>query len=101
MEGCPAGFRSENYRVTTDNNQVVIQFERPEPIERVLAPRNAELQETNVLYGLQNRYGRHNENPRDWPIESLDEDLATARRIAESSDAPAGFLWPENALVSV
>jgi biotin operon repressor len=101
IESWAAEFRIENYRATADGDQVVIQFERPEPIERVLAPRNAELQTTSVLYGLQNRYGHHNENPREWPIDSLDEDLATARRIAESSDAPEGILWPENALVSV
>lgn len=101
IESWAAEFRIENYRATTRNNQVVIEFERPEPIERVLAPRNAELQQTNVLYGLQNRYGHHNENPRDWPIDSLDEDLATARRIAEASDALEGMPWPENALVSV
>lgn len=101
IESWAAEFRIENYRATADSNQVVIQFERPEAIERVLAPRNAELQTTNVLYGLQNRYGHHNENPKEWPLDSLDEDLATARRIAESSDAPEGILWPENAIVSV
>jgi hypothetical protein len=101
IESWAAEFRIENYRATAESNQVVIQFERPEPIERVLAPRNAELQETNVLYGFQNRYGQHNENPGDWPIDTLGEDLAIARRIAESSDAPEGILWPENALVSV
>ena len=82
-------------------DQVLIQFERPEPIERVLAPRNAELQTTNVLYGLQNRYGRFNEDPEEWPVDSLEEDLATARRIEEARIAPEGILWPENALVSV
>lgn len=101
IESWAAEFRIENYRATADSSQVVIQFERPEAIERVLAPRNAELQTTSVLYDLENRYGHHNENPREWPIDSLDEDLATARRIAESSDAPQGILWPENAFVSV
>lgn len=101
IESWAAEFRIENYRASTSGNQVFVQFERPEPIERVLAPRNAELQTTNVLYGLQNRYGRHNENPEVWSVESLDEDLATARRIEESSDAPEGILWPENPLVSV
>ena len=50
-----------------DGDQLMIQFERPEPIERVLAPRNAEFQTTNVLYGLQNRYAHHNENPKNGP----------------------------------
>ena len=101
IESWAAEFRIQNYRATADSDQVVIQFERPEPIERVLAPRNAELQTTNVLYGLQNRYAHHNENPKEWPIDNLNEDLAAGRRIAESSDAPEGILWPENALVSV
>lgn len=95
-----AEFRIENYRASTNGDQVLIQFERPEPIERVLAPRNAELQTTNLLYGLQNRYGRFNEDPRQWSVETLEVDLATARRIAEG-DAPEGTLWPEDALVSV
>jgi hypothetical protein len=101
IESWAAEFRIENYQASTSEGQVFIQFERPEPIERVLAPRNAELQTTNVLYGLQNRYGRFNEEPKEWPIDSLEEDLATARRIEEAPDAPEGILWPENALVSV
>jgi hypothetical protein len=101
VESWAAGFRIENYRVSASGNQVLIEFERPEPIERILAPRNAELQATNVLYGLQNRYGRFNDNPNDWPVGGVAEDLATARGIAENSGAPADFLWPENALVSV
>lgn len=101
IEGWAAEFRIENYRASASGDQVFIQFERPDPIARVLAPRDAELQTTNSLYGLQNRYGRFNENPRGWPVDSLKEDLATARRIAEASDEPEGMLWPENALVSV
>lgn len=96
-----AEFRIQNYRASTNGDQVLIQFERPEPIERVLAPRNAELQTTNVLYGLQNRYGRFNEDPQQWPVDNLEEDLATARRIEEAPEAPEGMPWPENALVSV
>lgn len=101
IESWAAEFRIENYRASASGAQVLIQFERPEPIERVLAPRSAELQTTNLLYGLQNRYGRFNEDPKEWPVDSLEEDLATARRIAEAPDAPEGILWPENALVSV
>lgn len=101
IESWAAEFRIENYRTSTNGDQVVIHFERPEPIERVLAPRNAELQTTSVLYGLQNRYGRFNDDPIEWTVEDLEGDLATARRIAESSDTPEGFLWPEDSLVSV
>lgn len=101
VESWAAEFRIENYRVSVSGNQVLIEFERPEPIERILAPRNAEFEVTNVLYGLQNRYGRFNDNPNDWPVDGLAEDLTTARGIAENSGAPADFLWPENALVSV
>ncbi|WP_133251014.1 hypothetical protein [Mycobacterium montefiorense] len=101
IESWAAEFRIENYRVSTSGNHILIQFERPEPIERILAPRNAELQATNALYELQNRYGRFNENPNEWPVEDLAEDLATAREIDEKSSAPADFLWPENGLVSV
>lgn len=101
IESWAAEFRIENYRASATGDQVLIQFERPEPIERVLAPRNAQLQTTNLLYGLQNRYGRFNDHPKDWPVDSLEADLATARRIAEAPDAPEGSLWPENAIVSV
>jgi len=101
IESWAEEFRIENYRASRSGDQVLIQFERPERIEQVLAPRNAELQTTNVLYGLQNRYGRYNDDPENWPFESLDEDLATARSIDERDQVPEGILWPENALVAV
>jgi hypothetical protein len=101
IESWAEEFRFENYRASRSGDQVLIQFERPERIEQVLAPRNAELQTTNVLYGLQNRYGRHNDDPENWPVDSLDEDLATARSIDEGDQVPEGMLWPENALVAV
>lgn len=96
-----AEFSIENYRASADGDRVLIQFERPEPIERVLAPRNTEFQTTNVLYGLQNRYARFNEDPNQWPLDSLEDDLVTARRIEEASGPPEGIPWPEDALVSV
>lgn len=101
VESWAAEFRIENYRASASGNQVLIEFERPESIERVLAPRNAELQTTNVLYGLQNRYGRFNDDPNRWPVDRLAEDLKTAREIDENSETPTDILWPENALVSV
>jgi hypothetical protein len=101
IESWAEEFRIENYRVRRSGDQVLIQFERPERIERVLAPRNAELQMANALYGLQNRYGRYNDDPENWPFESLDEDLSTARHIAEQEQAQEGMLWPENAIVAV
>lgn len=94
-------FRIENYRASRSGDQVLIQFERPAKIEQVLAPRNAELQATNVLYGLQNRYGHYNDNPENWPVETLREDLSIARGIAERGHAGETLLWPENALVAV
>jgi Mrp family chromosome partitioning ATPase len=100
IESWAAEFRIENYRASASGDQVLIQFERPEHIELELAPRNAELQTTNVLYGLQNRYGRFNDDPNNWPLDNLEDDLATARRIAEAA-APEGIPWPEDALVSV
>jgi hypothetical protein len=101
IESWAAGFRIENYRASRSGGQVLVQFERPERIEQVLAPRNAELQTANLLYGFQNRYGRFNEDPGRWPFENLDEDLATAQSIASGDHAPADMLWPENGLVAV
>lgn len=101
IESWAAMFRIENYRASRDGDQMFIQFERPQQIEQVLAPRNVEIQTTNLMYGLQNRYGQHNGEPEKWPIESLEQDLATARRIGEGDAVPEGALWPENALVAV
>lgn len=101
IESWASEFRIENYRLSTSGKHIMIQFERPEPIERILAPRSAELLTTNALYGLQNRYGRFNDNPDQWPIEDLAADLVTAREIDENSSVPADFLWPENGLISV
>lgn len=101
IDSWAAEFRIENYRASKSGEQVLIQFERPEPIERVLAPRDEEFQKTNALYGLQNTYGRFNDEPTKWPLDTLVEDLATARRIEEGQNVPEGMLWPENALVAV
>lgn len=101
VESWAAEFRIENYRATSSGEQVLIQFERPEPIQRILASRNTEFEKTNALYRLQNTYGRFNDEPAKWPLETLSEDLETARQIEEGSDAPDGMLWPENALVAV
>ncbi|ODR19213.1 hypothetical protein [Mycolicibacterium porcinum] len=101
IDSWAAEFRIENYRASANGNQVRIEFVRPEPIERILASRNAELQTTSVLYGLQNRYARFNDNFNEWPVDSLAEDLKTARGIDENDDIHPDVLWPENALVSV
>jgi hypothetical protein len=101
IESWAEEFRIENYSASESGDQIMIQFERPERIEQVLAPRTAELQKTNTLYGLQNRYAHHNDDPENWPVENIQEDLLTARRLDEDSEVPGGMLWPENALVAV
>ncbi|MEA5456790.1 ATP-binding protein [Sinomonas sp. JGH33] len=100
VEGWAAEFRLENYRASEVDGGVLIEFERPEQVERVLAPRNLELQTTSTLYRFQNRYSRANDGPKDWSIDDLRADLATARSISEGA-IPEGFLWPENSLVAV
>lgn len=101
VESWSEELRIENYRVTREGDQLLVQFERPERIEQVLAPRTAELQTANVLYGFQNRYATLNDDPRRWPTETLVADLQTAREIDEADKLPEGMLWPENALVAV
>jgi hypothetical protein len=101
IESWAEEFRIENYRASKSGDKVIIQFERPERIEQVLAPRNAELQATNIMYGLQNRYGRYNDDPASWPVEDLEGDLAIARSIDDADHVPEGMPWPENALVAV
>ncbi|WP_216895651.1 hypothetical protein [Nocardia alni] len=100
VESWAEHFRIENYRASRAGEQMVVEFERPKRIEKVLAPRDADIQTRSVLYGLQNRYARYNEAPESWPVESLSEDLATARRLV-NDEAPEGMLWPENAIVGV
>ncbi|WP_143467020.1 ATP-binding protein [Lentzea kentuckyensis] len=101
IESWAEQFRIDNYRMSRDGDHLRIEFERPERLENVLAPRTAELDTTNTLYGLQNRYGRHNDNPAHWPVDTLADDLAAARAIAENEHPPTGMPWPENALVAV
>ncbi|WP_157371059.1 winged helix-turn-helix domain-containing protein [Arthrobacter sp. Leaf141] len=101
IESWAEEFRIENYSASESGDQILIQFERPERIEQVLAPRTAELQKTNTLYSLQNRYAHHNDAPENWPVENIQEDLKTAREIDDGSETLEGILWPENALVAV
>ncbi len=101
IESWAEEFRIENYCLSRSGDQVVIQFERPDRIEKALACRNAELQRTNTLCLLQNRYGRYNDDPESWPVESLAADLATARGLDDADQVPKAALWPEDALVAV
>ncbi|MDR0783059.1 MAG: ATP-binding protein, partial [Propionibacteriaceae bacterium] len=101
IENWAAEFCITNYRLSSSGDSVFVQFERPERLQRILAPGDVELQTANSLSRLQLTYGRHNENPDEWPIASLVDDLATARQIDASSDTSTVILWPENALASV
>jgi biotin operon repressor len=101
IEGWAAGFRFNNYRASSTSDGVLIEFERPAEIEQILAPGNQELHAVNVMYALQNRYGRYNDDPENWPVEHLEEDLAVARRMDDEATAPKTFYGPENALVAV
>ncbi|QIR69884.1 hypothetical protein [Kocuria sp. KD4] len=101
IEGWAAGFRFNNYRASSTQDGVLIEFERPADIEEILAPGNQELQTTNLMYALQNRYGRYNDDPGNWPVEYLEEDLAVARRMNDEETVPKNVYSPENALVAV
>lgn len=101
IEGWAAEFKFANYSASESPDGVLIEFERPAEIERVLAPGNRDLQRVNVLYGLQNRYGPFNEDPSKWDIEQLVADLDVARKLAEDDEVPRGFSRPADALVSV
>ena len=100
IESWAAQFRFNNYRATSTSDGILIEFERPAEIEQILAPSNQELQKVNTLYGLQNRYGLYNDDPEKWPIEHLEEDLATARQLDDET-IPQRFYGPENPLVAV
>ncbi|WP_344755121.1 hypothetical protein [Leifsonella bigeumensis] len=101
IEGWAAGFRFNNYRASSTPDGVLIEFERPAEIEQILAPGNQELQTVNLMYAFQNRYGRYNDDPENWPVEHLEEDLAVARRMDDEETVPKNFYGPENALVAV
>lgn len=101
IEGWAAQFRPENYRASPTEDGILIQFERPAEIEEILAPGNLELQAASTLYGLQNRYGRYNDEPDRWPLDSLVDDLASVRQMDDEGTVPQDFLWPENPLVAV
>ncbi|GAB3582353.1 hypothetical protein GCM10027406_25010 [Leifsonia lichenia] len=101
IESWAAGFRFTNYRASSTSDGIMIEFERPTEIEQILAPGNQELQTVNLMYTLQNRYGRYNDDPESWPVDHLDEDLAIARRINDEGTVPQNFYGPENSLVAV
>ncbi|MCT1830425.1 hypothetical protein [Brevibacterium luteolum] len=101
VEGWAAGFHPNNYRASSSSEGVLIEYERPAEIEQVLAPGSKELQNVNLMYRLQNRYGLHNGNPENWPHEYLAEDLAVARHLIDTGTVPKSFYGPENALVAV
>ena len=101
IEGWAAGFRFNNYRASSTSDGILIEFERPAEIEQILAPGNQELQTVNLMYALQNRYGRYNDDPEKWPIDELEEDLAVARRMDDEETVPQNFYGPENPLVAV
>jgi hypothetical protein len=95
-----AEFRIDSYGVTEVDDGIVVQFERPAEIAEALADSAGRLETTQVLYGLQSRYALKNETPEQWPVDTLKDDIATAKALLENGPTD-GFMWPENPLVAV
>lgn len=95
-----AEFRIDNYGVTEAEEGVLVQFERPAKIAEALASSGERLETVQVLYDLQSRYALKNETPDQWPVDTLKEDISTARALVDRG-RPDGFMWPENPLVAV
>lgn len=100
IEGWAAEFRFESYSAKQVDGGLLIEFERPERVEKALAARNDELQTTINLYGFQNKYSRLNGNPAEWVLDDLPEDLTKARSISERG-LPQDSLSPEDGIVAV
>lgn len=101
IESWAAGFQFDNYRARPTPDGILIEFERPATIEQILAPGNQELQTINLICRLENRYGHYNDNPQNWPVEDLEEDLAVARKLDDEEAVPKNFHGPENAVAAV
>lgn len=95
-----AEFRAANYEASVVDDGVVIQFERPAELEEVLAAGNEQIRAVTDLYRLQANYALKNETPEQWPVETLVDDVAEARRLA-TDGTPSAFAWPENPVVAV
>lgn len=95
-----AEFRIDSYGVTEVDDGVLVQFERPAEIAEALASHADHLETVQVLYGLQSRYALKNETPDEWPVDTLKEDIATAKTILDDGP-PDGFMWPEDPLCAV
>ena len=100
IESWAAEFDFENYSASKADDGLIIQFERPPELEKVLAPSAHQLQLTNTLYALQSRYAFHNDKPQEWPLDTLSEDIKSARTIIEG-ESPQQFMSPENPVASV
>ncbi|MFJ6536796.1 hypothetical protein ACIQH5_11230 [Paenarthrobacter sp. NPDC091711] len=100
IEGWAAEFRFESYSAKQSDGGLVIEFERPEHVEKALAARNDDLQTTINLYGFQNSYSRLNGSPVEWAMDDLPDDLTKARSISERG-LPQDSLSPEDGLVAV
>ncbi|HEY5516438.1 MAG TPA: hypothetical protein VIK12_09555, partial [Pengzhenrongella sp.] len=95
-----AEFRIDSYGVSEVDDGVLVHFERPAEIAEALASHSGDLETVQVLYGLQSRYALKNETPDQWPVDTLKEDIATARPLLDNGP-PDRFMWPENPLVAV
>ncbi len=95
-----AEFRAGNYEASIADDGVVIQFERPAELNEVLAQGNAQMDAVSILLRLQVNYALKNETPEQWPVTTLADDIAEARRL--SYEGPSSMLdRPENPLVAV
>ena len=86
VESWAAEFRIENYRASMSGSQVRIEFERPEPLERILAPRNVELQATNVLSDSKTATGASTKTPVNGLLRVW---LKTSRPLERSTKIPS------------
>jgi hypothetical protein len=101
VEGWASAFRPENYRrYRTPDGRVVVQYEHPEPIAEAFAATTEKFKTGSEAMRLQLTYSERNDSAGGWPVETLIEDIAFARRLAvEPSEF--GPLHPEDPVAAV
>lgn len=103
VQGWAAIMHPQNHHARQADNGVIIEYQHPEDVAENLAPSLESLDRGNTAFRLQATYAIALAEGRAAPTDSLPEDLATARDLADRppQDGPVRIIDPIAAVAAV
>jgi hypothetical protein len=102
IQGWAAIFRPENYHARQSENGIAIEYQPPEDVAKNLAPHRESLDRVSTAFRLETTYTMALSEDRTIPTDTLAEDLAAARDLADNppQDGPVQIIEPVTAVAA-